>query len=96
MKTLTLTAVAALLIATPVFAQGDNPVPPGGISWEQLVAKANADRLARAGHPVVGDTAAIKNNSATDAGQAPARVAPQPIAPTGHYSSMADYWQDRS
>ena len=96
MKTLTLTAVAALLIATPVLAQGDNPVPPGGVSWQQLVDKANRDRLAREGHPIAGDTAAIKSNSATDAAQAPAHVAPQPVAPTGRYNTMEDYWQDRS
>jgi hypothetical protein len=95
MKLLAMSGVAALLIATPVLAQGENPLPPGGVSWQQLVDKANADRLARAAHPIAGDTAAIKSNSATDAAQAPAHVAPQPVVPTGRYNTMEDYWQDR-
>jgi hypothetical protein len=82
MKTLTMTVIASLLIATPVLADGDNPVPPGGMTWQQLVDKANADRLARAARRteadtaagkssrIEGDTAAGKSNSATDAGAA--------------------------
>jgi hypothetical protein len=108
MKTLTMTVIASLLIATPVLADGDNPVPPGGMTWQQLVDKANADRLARAARRTEADTAAGKSNSATDAGaagksnsptdagKAPAHVAPQPVAPTGRYNTMEDYWQDRS
>lgn len=98
-KILLSAAAAASLLATPVFAQSttadrlsSDPEIRQQQEWEQLVAKTNADRHA----PVaIGDVAAVKPGSATDAGSAVVKTAPQETVPSGHYRTIQDYWQDR-
>ena len=75
MNKFAMTAIAALLMATPVMAQtvsGDAEVQ-NSTEWQNLVAKANADRN---GHAT--DTAAVKGDIATDAAQAPAAKQAKP------------------
>jgi hypothetical protein len=76
-KILMSAAAAATLLATPVFAQSatalsNDPEVRQQQEWELLVAKANADRHAPISR---GDVAAVKSNTATDAGTV--QAAPQ-------------------
>jgi hypothetical protein len=98
MRKFLLSAVASLLLATPVLAATVPDLPFGSdepqsqIQWDNLVAKANAHRLGLdRTAPMQGDTAAIKGATATDAVQSQ----PAPAAPMGRYQTMQDYWQDR-
>jgi len=94
MKTLAMTAIAAILLATPVLAQtvsGDAEVQ-STIEWQNIVAKAAADHNAKA----TGDVAAVKGNSATDANKAPAVTPTRGTTGAGRYNTMEDYWNDRS
>jgi hypothetical protein len=105
MRKILLSAVASLLLATPVLAETVPNLPFGSdepqsqLQWDDLVAKANAYRLgvaAPAPKSVQGDTAAVKGATATDAVQtAPASVAPRYGAFGGKYKTMHDYWEDR-
>jgi hypothetical protein len=105
MRKFLLSAVASLLLATPVLAETVPDLPFGSdepqsqIQWQNLVDKANAYRLGvRAADPAAmqGDTAAVKGATATDAAQtAPALVAPRYGAFGGKYKTIQDYWEDR-
>lgn len=107
-KTLLSVAAAASLLALPALAQStanqlsNDPEVRWQQEWEQLVAKTNADRHLPA---AIGDVAAVKGSSATDAsqatqssgGQATKYVGPRAAvgASGGHYNTIQDYWQDR-
>jgi hypothetical protein len=97
-KSLLSVAAAASLLALPALAQStanqlsSDPEIRVQQEWQELVAKTNADRHLPA---AIGDVAAVKGTSATDATAPGARVAPQQTAPAGHYQSTQDYWQDR-
>jgi len=99
-------AVSSLLLGTPVLAQTVSNLPFGSdepqsqIQWQNLVDKANANRLglgAGAAAAAQGNTAAIKGPTATDANHgAPALVAPSlGYWQTGHYHSALEVKQDR-
>ncbi len=68
--------------------------------WERLVAKTNADREAAT---ALGDVAAVKSATATDARQTTRQidnqtryVGPAPaVGAGGRYNTTQDYWQDR-
>jgi hypothetical protein len=68
MNKLALTTVAALLLATPVLAQtpGGDAEIRNAIEWQNLVAKANANRTGNKTE----DFAATKATTATDATKA--------------------------
>jgi len=93
MRKLAMTAVAALLVATPVLAQSANgsDEPQSAIEWQNLVAKANANRFAGAG----GDVAAAHGMMATDASPAPAPATTNTQPVSGRYQRIDDYRQDR-
>jgi hypothetical protein len=94
MTKLAMTAIAAVLLATPVLAQtvaGDAEIQ-GTIDWQNTVAKAAADHGAKA----TGDVAAVKGTSTTDANKAPSVTQTRGTTETGRYNRMEDYWADRS
>ena len=97
-KILMSVAAAASLLALPALAQtaanqlSSDPEIRVQQEWEQLVAKTNAKRQAP---QALGDVAAVKTGTATDAQRAPAYQAPQPAVTPSHYNTMQDYWQDR-
>jgi hypothetical protein len=98
MRKILLSAVASLLLATPVLAETVPNLPFGSdepqsqIQWDNLVAKANAYRLGLdRTAPAQGATAAVKGTSATDAVQ----KAPAPAVILGKYQTIQDYWMDR-
>ena len=96
MNKLTMAAVAALLMATPVVAAHAYPdaETQESLDWQALVAKANADRLGQV--ETQGDVAAVKANQATDAVQAPAaKTQAAPAATPSHYNRTQDYLNDR-
>jgi len=105
MRKFLLSAVASLLLATPVLAATVPDLPFGSdepqsqIQWDNLVAKANAYRLGlnvAAPASLQGDVAAVKSTTGTDAVQnAPAPVAPRYGAFGGKYKSWDDIFQDR-
>jgi hypothetical protein len=104
MRKFLLTAVASLLLATPVLAQTVSNLqygsdePQSQVQWDALVAKANADRVGlKAPAPALaqGDIAAVKGNTATDAASAAAKSAPQSRAFPTYYHSTLEILQDK-
>jgi hypothetical protein len=99
MNKLTMAALAALLMATPVVAAHAYPdaETQDSIDWANTVAKANAVRLGQVQTQNQGDVAAVKANQANDAVLAPAAKSQGQAANTSfpaHYDSVQDIRND--
>jgi len=95
MNKLTMAAVAALLMATPVVAAHAYPdaETQESLDWQALVAKTNADRLGQV--QTQSHVAAVKANQATDAVQAPApKTHAAPAATPSHYNTVQEIRDD--
>lgn len=95
MNKLTMAAVAALLMATPVVAAHAYPdaETQDSLDWQAVVAQANANRLGQI--QTQGHVAAVKANQTTDAvPAAAAKTQAAPAATPSHYNSVQDIRND--